>query len=90
MMLVESMAGHRTRLAQLPADRWHDGEDEALEEYLKALESLDDSTAALLAMVPRGWLVLGLLGLAPAFVHGNASTASIAIAVGGMLLAYRA
>ena len=33
--LVESMAGHRTRLAQLASDRWHDGEDEALEQYLK-------------------------------------------------------
>ncbi len=88
--LVESMVGHRTRLAQLPPDRWHQGEDEALESYLKSSKVLDDSTAALLAIVPRGWLVLALLGLAPAFVRGDASTASMAIAVGGMLLAYRA
>ena len=88
--LVESMVGHRTRLAQLPPDRWHEGEDEALESYLKSSKALDDSTAALLAIVPRGWLVLALLGLAPAFVRGDASTAGMAIAVGGMLLAYRA
>jgi ATP-binding cassette subfamily B protein len=88
--LVESMVGHRTRLAQLPPDRWHDGEDEALEAYLKTSAVMDKSTAALLAIVPRGWLVLGLLGLAPAFVNGTHSTASIAISVGGMLLAYRA
>ncbi len=88
--LVESMVGHRTRLAQLPPDRWHQGEDEALEAYLKSSQVLDDSTAALLALVPRGWLVLALLGLGPAFVRGDASTARIAIAVGGMLLAYRA
>ena len=88
--LVESMVGHRTRLAQLPADRWHQGEDEALESYLKSSKVLDDSTAALLALVPRGWLVLALLGLAPAFARGDASTARIAIAVGGTLLAYRA
>ncbi len=69
--LVESMAGHRTRLAQLPADRWHDGEDEALEKYLKSSKAMDQSTARLIALVPRGWLVLGLLGLAPAFVYGN-------------------
>jgi ATP-binding cassette subfamily B protein len=45
--------------------------------------------------VPRGWLVLGLAGLAPALVFGNATSgnatpARIAIAVGGTLLAYRA
>ncbi|MGD0136367.1 MAG: ABC transporter ATP-binding protein, partial [Bryobacteraceae bacterium] len=38
--LVESMAGHRTRLAQLAADRWHDGEDEALENYLKSSKAM--------------------------------------------------
>ena len=88
--LVESMAGHRTRLAQLPADRWHDGEDQSLENYLKSSKAMDGSTARLLALVPRGWLVVGLLGLTPAFVNGNASPARMAIAVGGTLLAYRA
>jgi ATP-binding cassette subfamily B protein len=88
--LVESMAGHRTRLAQLPVARWHDGEDEALEKYLISSKAVDQSTARLIALVPRGWLVVGLLGLAPAFVQGNASPARIAIAVGGTLLAYRA
>jgi ATP-binding cassette subfamily B protein len=84
------MAGHRTRLAQLPADRWHVGEDQALEEYLRSSQSMDRSTARLAALVPRGWLVLGLLGLAPAFLRGVDSPARIAIAVGGILLAYRA
>ena len=88
--LVESMVGHRTRLAQLPADRWHEGEDEALESYLKSSKLLDNSTASLLAIVPRGWLVLALIALAPAFVRGDASNTRIAIAIGGMLLAYRA
>lgn len=88
--LVESMVGHRTRLAQLPPDRWHEGEDEALESYLKNSKLMDRSTTALLAIAPRGWLVLGLLGLAPSFVAGGNSTARMAIAVGGMLLAYRA
>jgi ATP-binding cassette subfamily B protein len=88
--LVESMIGHRTRLAQLPPDRWHSGEDQALERYLKASKDMDNSTAALLAIVPRGWLVLGLVGLGPALARGVDSPAQIAIAVGGMLLAYRA
>ncbi len=88
--LVESMVGHRTRLAQLPPDRWHDGEDQALERYLNASKPMDNSTAALLAIVPRGWLVLSLAALLPAFARGINSAAQIAIAVGGTLLAYRA
>jgi len=82
--------GHRTRVAQLPPARWHDEEDAALETYLKSSRSMDASTQTLLVVVPRGWLVLGLIGLAPAFVRGGASDARIAIAVGGMLLAYGA
>ena len=88
--LVESMSGHRTRLAQLSADRWHVGEDEALEEYLRSSRSMDTATARLIGIVPRGWLIVGLLGLAPAFLRGVDSPGRIAIAVGGILLAYRA
>src|SRR5205807_1214291 len=82
--------GHRTRLAQLPANRWHEGEDEELLRYQDASKKMDDTTAILLAVVPRGWLVLALLGLAPALARGGEPATSIAIAVGGMLLAYRA
>jgi ATP-binding cassette subfamily B protein len=88
--LVESMSGHRTRLAQLAAGHWHDGEDEALTEYLRSSQSMDSATARLIALVPRGWLVVGLLGLVPVFVRGVNSPGRIAIAVGGVLLAYRA
>ncbi len=71
--LVESMAGHRTRLAQLAPDRWHDGEDEALEEYLKSSRRHGSVHRA----TDRDWCraagwFLGLLGLTPAFVHGSA------------------
>lgn len=88
--LVESMVGHRTRLAQLSPDRWHDGEDEALDRYLRASKPMDNSTTALLALIPRGWLVLSLAALAPAYIDGTHSTPKIAIAIGGILLAYRA
>ncbi len=88
--LVESMSGHRTRLAQLPADRWHVDEDQTLEEYLRSSRAMDQATAGLIAIVPQGWLILGLAGLAPAFLRGVDSPARIAIAVGGILLAYRA
>jgi len=88
--LVEGMAGYRTRLAQLASSRWHEGEDEALEQYLKSSRALDGSTARLAAWIPSGWLVVGLLGLAPALARGSATPAGIAVAVGGTLLAYRA
>ncbi len=88
--LVERMVGHRTRLAQEARERWHDGEDEAVERYLTLSGSMDRSAALLMALVPRGWLVLGLLGLASAFVSGYGSPASLAVSLGGILLAYRA
>ena len=88
--LVESMVGHRTRLAQLPPDRWHDGEDEALRRYVAASLPVDHATTALLALIPRGWLIAGLLALIPAYAHSTKSTAAMAIAIGGILLAFRA
>jgi ATP-binding cassette subfamily B protein len=71
-------------------ERWHDGEDQALARYLERSTTMDRTAAWLIAVVPRGWLVLSLLGLAPAFVAGRGSPAALAIGLGGMLLAYRA
>ena len=88
--LVERMAGHRTRLAQEKPAHWHDGEDQALDRYLEVSRSMDRSAVLLNALVPRGWLIVGILGLAPAFVAGSGSTAALAIGIGGVLLAYRA
>jgi ATP-binding cassette subfamily B protein len=56
---------------------------------------MDRSTIRLIALVPRGWLIVGLLGLAPALIRSvdspaGVSQTGIAIAVGGILLAYRA
>jgi ATP-binding cassette subfamily B protein len=88
--LVERMAGHRTRLAQEAPERWHDGEDQAVEHYLEDSNKMDRTAVRLMALVPRGWLVVGLIGLAPAFITGHSSTAALAIALGGLLLAYQA
>jgi ATP-binding cassette, subfamily B, bacterial len=62
--LVERMVGHRTRLAQEAREHWHDGEDQALEQYLARSGAMDQAALAQ-AMIPGGWLVLSLLGLAP-------------------------
>lgn len=88
--LVERMVGHRTRLAQEVRERWHEGEDQTLERYLERSGMMDRVAALLMALVPRGWLVVGLLGLAPAFVSGSSSPAALAVGLGGILLAYRA
>lgn len=88
--LIERMVGHRTRMAQESKKHWHDGDDEALERYLEISKDADRSVLWLIALVPRGWLIVGLLGLAPVFVSGRISPVSLAIALGGILLAYRA
>jgi ATP-binding cassette subfamily B protein len=87
--LVERMVGHRTRLAQEPRARRHDDEDRALERYLGPSRRLDDRGAEI-QVLPRGWLIVGVLGLAPTFVAGAAAPTALAVGLGGVLLAYRA
>jgi ATP-binding cassette, subfamily B, bacterial len=87
--LVERMVGHRTRQAQETSERWHDDEDQALEQYLARSRAMDGATAVLESAAARGWLVVGLAGLAPAFVDG-VSTTTLAVALGSVLLASRA
>lgn len=88
--LLERMIGHRTRLAQLRRGRWHEGEDEALENYHRLSERMDRAATRLTAVLPGAWLCLALLTLIPAFVIGPITVDRLAIAVGGMLLALRA
>ncbi len=88
--LVEKMVGHRTRLVQAHREHWHAGEDVALERYLRASERLDRATTWLLAVAPRGWVLLGLLGLGLRFVWGTPSPGQSAIELGGVLLAFQA
>jgi ATP-binding cassette subfamily B protein len=87
--LIERMLGHRTRLAQQPRDTWHDGEDEIVERYVGASTSMDRAAIALLGIVPRGWMLVGLCGLAPLFLAAESAT-SLAIGFGGILLGFRA
>ncbi len=88
--LVERMVGHRTRIAQELREQWHEGEDQALEHYLQRSLAMDRTGVLLTALVPGSWLVVGLVGLAPAFASGRASPAELAVGLGGILLAYGA
>jgi ATP-binding cassette subfamily B protein len=86
-LTVERIVGHRTRLAQEAPDRWHDGEDEALASYLDRSAELDRRALALVVIVPRGWLLVGLCALAPAFVNG-ADPVALGTGIGGVVLAW--
>ncbi|MGH9651917.1 MAG: ATP-binding cassette domain-containing protein [Bryobacteraceae bacterium] len=88
--LIESMAGHRTRLAQQPPERWHEGEAEALAAYSDRSRRLDRLGALFLGAIPSGWLFVGVASLAPAIASGDLSFAQIAIPLGGAFLAWTA
>jgi ATP-binding cassette subfamily B protein len=88
--LVERMIGHRTRVAQEVPERWHEGEDEELERYIDVARQMDRRAAWLMTLAARGWLLLAVAALAPSFLGGSATPASLAVAIGGALLGYRA
>jgi ATP-binding cassette subfamily B protein len=81
---VEGMVGHRTRLAQEDHRRWHDKEDQTLAHYLKLLEQVDGIGLQLSGLIPRGWLLVGMAGLAYTFIFQPASTVELAVSVGGI------
>lgn len=87
--LLESMVGHRTRLVQQGAKDRYRQEDESLARYIDEGDAMDRSGLWLAALVPRGWLVLGVFALLPLLAQG-ASPGHLAILIGGILLAYRA
>ncbi|WP_437948428.1 ABC transporter ATP-binding protein [Sorangium sp. So ce296] len=88
--LIEKIVGHRTRVAQEDPERWYEADDLALERYLASSRRLDRVHALLAAVVPRGWLFVGVATLGPAFVAATAEPSALAVALGGILLGFRA
>ena len=88
--LVESMVGHRTRLAQQRREEWHEAEDQALHRYMGVSRKVDGAGAWLIAAIPRGWLLAALACLSPAIISGQNSSSATAVTLGGILLAYNA
>lgn len=88
--LVEAMTGNRTRVAQQPPEQWHEAEDVALAAYAERSRALDRDAVRLTAAVPRGWPLMALAALAPAFLTGTAGVSALAVSAGGILLAQRA
>jgi ATP-binding cassette subfamily B protein len=87
--LIERMVGHRTRLAQEDRERWHEGEDQVIDQYIFESTAMD-KIAMLQAASARGWLVVAIAGLAPAFMSLAGSPALMAITLGGIIMASRA
>ncbi|MEZ5352360.1 MAG: ABC transporter ATP-binding protein [Bryobacteraceae bacterium] len=88
--LVESMTGHRTRLAQQPPSQRHTEEDRAMARYLDLSRAMDGVHARMMGGVPRGYLVTSLIALAPEFLSAQPSTAKLAIALGAVIIAWQA
>lgn len=87
--LVEKMVGYRTRLAQQPRQQRHAGEDVLLNGYYAACRHLDHWMTVVETVTARGWILVALVMLVPAVLRGT-SAVSLAISVGGVLLADRA
>lgn len=85
--LVENMAAHRTRLAQLDAREWHTAEDMELRGYLAASEKLDRSAARMEALPARGYVVVAVAALMAGWIAGARSPADLTISLGAILYA---
>lgn len=88
--LVERMVGHKTRLAQESAVRRDAREDRMMKSYLHTSKQLDNAIVPITGGLSRGWMIVGLLGLAPGFIAGTATASGLAVGLGGLLLANRA
>lgn len=88
--LVERMVGHRTRLAQEDQEHWHTEEDQYLEHYLNLSEKMDQIGIYLNAFISRGWMIVGLGGIAYVFVSTPESRVKLAVSLGGIMLASQA
>ena len=88
--LVERMVGHRTSLAQERPGRRAEQEDLVMKDYLAASKSMDQAILPVTGVMPRGWMLVGLAGLAPGLIAGGGNIIGLAIGFGGLMLANRA
>lgn len=86
-LVVEEMLGHTTRQLQQDPSRAHDQEDLALADYLVASSRWDRWSVAFGLWGSRGWLLMALVVMAPMWLSLKEQGASLAISLGGVLLA---
>ncbi len=82
--LVDRLVGHRTRLIQEAPERWHDGEDEILAEYVVAQRTADRFQTAI-ASLPRLWITLGSIPVFVLFIYSHSIGVSV-VGLAGLLL----
>lgn len=87
--LIARMVGHRTVVAQEPADRRLGQDDAQLAGYLQASQTMDARSVWLHGALPQFGLMAGLALVWPAFVQGLSDATVLGIALGGLLLALR-
>lgn len=85
--LVERMLGYRTRLVQEAPETMHEEEDKELDRYIALSRDVDARALRFSGLVTRGWTFVGICTLAPVVFSSHANIASIAIALGGIMLA---
>lgn len=85
--LIERMVGHRTRLAQQEPRDWHREEDQTLAGYLLLSQHMDYSAVQITGLLTRGWLLLGMIGIAYPLLTGRFDTPTLAVSLGGIILA---
>lgn len=88
--LIERMTGHRTCLAQEPAEGRERRQDRELLGFFQTSRQMDDAALPLADFISRGWMIVGVVGLAPGFLASTATPAAVAISLGGVMLASRA
>ncbi|MCX6043804.1 MAG: ABC transporter ATP-binding protein, partial [Chloroflexi bacterium] len=64
--LLERIRGHQTRLVQ--ENKWHEADDRELADYLTLAQDYDRQNLIVWVVVPYGWILLMLLGIAADFV----------------------
>jgi len=87
--LVERMVGHRTRLAQEDPFHWHTEEDWVLAHYVQP-QRREDRAGNRLGLLARSWVVASLAVFVVLLAGQAPGPAQLAIALGGMLLAWQA
>jgi ATP-binding cassette subfamily B protein len=82
--VIAKLAGHRTRAAQQPPHRRHDGEPAALARYAAAAGPMDRCRVVLTVLLPRGWAATGAIMLSVAAANGAGRT-GVALGAAGVL-----
>lgn len=64
--LLERIRGHQTRLVQ--ENKWYEADDREVADYLTLAQEYDRQNLVIWVVVPYGWILLMLLGIAADFV----------------------